>query len=241
MINRALTFPAFLRVAATTLLRRAASRQRRRSPVHAQWDRQERYNGPARRRRGRDLNSACKAACSPIATVKTDASGRYEFNNPQLGAAPMLVRVVYRGVNYHEPIPPGKNVANVDVFEPTDKTSAFTVPNHAVIVQPRGSELMVGEEYIISNKTTPPGRLLQKGRFVRFLCCRRARRFDQASAWGSSGMPVFKPPSTRARMRWRVAFPFRPGESGVRHFLQAPVLGQSHDASERGACTPQND
>ena len=63
----------------------------------------------------------------PIATVKTDASGRYEFNNPQIGAAPMLVRVVYRGVNYHEPIPPGKNVANVDVFEPTDKTSAFTV------------------------------------------------------------------------------------------------------------------
>jgi hypothetical protein len=45
----------------------------------------------------------------PVANTKTDANGRYTFENPGLGAkAPMLIRVVYRGVNYHEPVPPGK-------------------------------------------------------------------------------------------------------------------------------------
>ena len=72
----------------------------------------------------------------PVANTKTDAKGRYSFDNPGLGAgAPMLIRVVYGGVNYHEPVPPGKTTADVQVFEPTDKPSAFTVTNHAVIVQ----------------------------------------------------------------------------------------------------------
>src|ERR1700753_2267940 len=92
----------------------------------------------------------------PVQQTKTDAFGAFSFNDPTLGTAPMLVRVVYRRVNYHEPIPPGKTGANIDVFEPTDKAGAFTVPNHAVIIQPHAGELVVGEEYIIANKTTPP-------------------------------------------------------------------------------------
>ena len=60
----------------------------------------------------------------PVANTKTDAEGHYMFDNPGLGAAPMLLRAVYRGVNYHEPVPPGKNIADVQVFEPTDKPGA---------------------------------------------------------------------------------------------------------------------
>lgn len=157
----------------------------------------------------------------PIATVKTDASGHYEFNNPQIGAAPMLVRVVYRGVNYHEPIPPGKAVANVDVYEPTDKASAFTVPNHAVIVQPRGNEMMVGEEYIISNKTSPPVAYYKKDGSFDFLLPQGAV-FDQASAWGSSGMPVVQATIDKGKNEMAIAFPFRPGESGVRVSYKLP-------------------
>src|SRR5579871_1653540 len=38
------------------------------------------------------------------ATAKTDASGHYTLDSPLLGAGPMLLRAVYRGVNYHEPV-----------------------------------------------------------------------------------------------------------------------------------------
>ena len=44
----------------------------------------------------------------PVANTKTDADGHFMFDNPLLGTAPMLLRAIYRGVNYHEPVPPGK-------------------------------------------------------------------------------------------------------------------------------------
>ena len=32
----------------------------------------------------------------PVANTKTDAQGHYSFDNPALGAAPMLIRAVYQ-------------------------------------------------------------------------------------------------------------------------------------------------
>src|SRR5208282_2627172 len=66
----------------------------------------------------------------PVANTKTDAAGHYSFDNPALGTAPMLIRAVYRDVNYHEPVTPGQSTADVEVFEPTDKPDAFSVSTH---------------------------------------------------------------------------------------------------------------
>ena len=38
-----------------------------------------------------------------VANTKTDDKGEYHFTYPQLGTSPMLIRVVYKGVNYHQP------------------------------------------------------------------------------------------------------------------------------------------
>jgi hypothetical protein len=174
----------------------------------------------------------------PVQQTKTDASGAFSFNDPSLGAAPMLVRVVYRGVNYHEPIPPGKTAANIDVFEPTDKASAFSVPNHAVIIQPHGSELLVGEEYIIANKTTPPVAYYKADGSFEFNVP-PGSAFDQASAWGAAGMPVVQTTINKGKDQMAVAFPFRPGESGVRISYKLPYAGSatlknvSHYASDK--------
>jgi hypothetical protein len=161
----------------------------------------------------------------PVANTKTDANGRYTFENPGLGAgAPMLIRVVYRGVNYHEPVPPGKATADVKVFEPTDKPSAFTVTNHAVIVQPNGSDLMVGEEYSIENKTQPPVAFYRADGSFDFSIPDGAD-FNQASAWGSAGMPVVQGTIDKGKNKMAIAFAFRPGESGVRISYKVPYPG----------------
>jgi hypothetical protein len=158
----------------------------------------------------------------PVANTKTDAKGRYAFDNPGLGAgAPMLIRVVYGGVNYHEPVPPGKTTADVQVFEPTDKPSAFTVTNHAVIVQPNGSDLMVGEEYSIENKTQPPVAFYRADGSFDFSIPDGAD-FNQASAWGSAGMPVVQGTIDKGKNKLAIAFAFRPGESGVRISYKVP-------------------
>ena len=160
----------------------------------------------------------------PVANTKTDAQGHYHFDNPQLGTGPMLVRVVYKGVNYHEPITPGKTTADVEVFEPTDKPDAFSVANHAIILQPNGSELMVGEEYMIANKTQPPVAFYRADGSFNFTVPDGAD-FNQAAAWGTSGMPVVQGTIDKGRNKMAIAFPFRPGESGVRLSYKMPYAG----------------
>jgi Carboxypeptidase regulatory-like domain len=161
----------------------------------------------------------------PVASTKTDASGHYSFENAGLGAgAPMLIRVVYRGVNYHEPVPPGKSTADVQVFEPTDRPTAFAVTNHALIVQPNGADLMVGEEYSIENKTQPPVAFYRADGSFNFAIPDGAE-FSQASAWGSTGMPVVQGTIDKGKNKMAIAFPFRPGESGVRFSYKMPYPG----------------
>ncbi len=160
----------------------------------------------------------------PVANTKTDAQGQFHFDNPGLGAGPMLVRVVYRGVNYHEPITPGKTTAQIQVFEPTDKPSAFAVTSHAVIVQPNGADLMVGEEYSIENKTQPPVAFYRQDGSFDFSIPDGAQ-FSQASAWGASGMPVVQGTIDKGKNQMAIAFPFRPGESGVRLSYKVPYTG----------------
>ncbi|MFZ3216798.1 MAG: carboxypeptidase-like regulatory domain-containing protein [Candidatus Acidiferrales bacterium] len=157
----------------------------------------------------------------PVANTKTDAQGRFHFDNPQLGSGPMLLRVVYKGVNYHEPITPGKTTADVEVYEPTNNPSSFSVANHAIILQPNGSQLMVGEEYMIANKTQPPVAFYRADGSFDFNLPDGAD-FSQASAWGSSGMPVVQGTIDKGKNKMAIAFPFRPGNSGVRLSYKLP-------------------
>ena len=77
----------------------------------------------------------------PVANTKTDAQGQFTFDNPILGTQPMLVRAVFHGVNFHQPVPPGKNDVEVEVFDPTQDAKTISVPTHIVIFQPNGSKL----------------------------------------------------------------------------------------------------
>ena len=70
----------------------------------------------------------------PVANTKSDAQGHFSFDNPQLGAGPMLVRVVYKGVNYHEPITPGKMSAEIEVY--TGSAHGWCPPDSGVYNEP---------------------------------------------------------------------------------------------------------
>lgn len=157
----------------------------------------------------------------PVANTKTDSEGHYKFDHPMLGAAPMLIRAVYRGVSYHEPVPPGTTTANVEVFEPTDKPGSFTVSAHAIILQPSGSDLVVGEEYNIQNKTQPPLAYYRADGSFRFSLPEGAQ-LDNVSAVSSAGMPVVQTPIDKGKNQEAIAFPFRPGQTGVRLSYKVP-------------------
>jgi hypothetical protein len=162
----------------------------------------------------------------PLANTKTDGTGQFTFDNPSLGAQPMLVRAVFHGVNFHQPVPPGRSEIQVEVFEPTQDAKTISVPSHVVILQPNGSNLIVGEEYSIQNSSTPPRAYFRADGSFEFAIPEKAQ-LQQTAAWGPSGMPVVQAAIDKNKNHYAIAYAFRPGESGMRYSYELPYPGNA--------------
>ena len=156
-----------------------------------------------------------------VATTKADAQGRFQFDRPEIGVQPMLLRVQYRGVNYHQPVPPGTATANVTVFDNTQNAGAIEITSRAIVFQPNGQTLLIGEEYTVVNQTHPPVAYYRADGTFSFTLPDGAQ-LNQVSAWGSTGMPLTQGTIDRGKNESAIAFPFRPGENGVRISFQLP-------------------
>ena len=150
-----------------------------------------------------------------VASAKSDAQGQFSFDHPSLGQQPMLVRAVYRGVNFHQSVPPGRDSVVVEVFEATRDASILSYPTRFVVFQPNGNSLLVGEEYAIQNNSKPPQAYFRADGSFEFEVPGRAK-LQQVAAWGPSGMPVVQAAIDHGENKYAVAFAFRPGQNGVR-------------------------
>lgn len=157
----------------------------------------------------------------PVANSKTDGEGAFTFDNPGVGAQPMLVRAVYRGVSFHQALPPGRDTVSVSVYEPTSDAKTIEVPSHIVIFQPNGSSLTVGEEYAVHNKSTPPQAYFSAAGNFQFALPENAE-LKQIAAAGPAGMPVVQAPIEKGKNRYAIAYAFHPGDSNVRIGYELP-------------------
>jgi hypothetical protein len=162
----------------------------------------------------------------PVLNSKTDAQGQFTFDYPSIGTQPMLVRAVYRGINFHQPLPPGQNQLQVEVFEPSKDPRTISVGTHFVIFQPNGSTLEVGEEYAIKNDSQPAQAYFRPDGNFEFAIPEGAS-LKQIAAQGPSGMPVVQAPIDRGKNKFSVAYAFRPGDNGVRFSYELPYSGSA--------------
>ena len=162
----------------------------------------------------------------PVLNSKTDAQGQFTFDYPAIGTQPMLVRAVYRGINFHQPLPPGQNQLQVEVFEPSKDPKTISVGTHFVIFQPNGATLEVGEEYAIKNDSQPAQAYFRADGNFDFAIPDGAS-LKQIAAQGPSGMPVVQAPIDRGKNKYSVAYAFRPGENGVRFSYELPYTGNA--------------
>jgi len=160
----------------------------------------------------------------PVETVQTDGEGRFRFNRPEIGQGPLLVRVPYQSVNYHQAAPPGRDTVEVKVFEASAPASATQLTSRTIICQPNGTRLLVGEEFVIENAAKPPATYANsKGTFEFELPA--GAQLGQVSASGPGGMPVTQGTIDKAKNRYAVDFPLKPGESNIRVSYELPYEG----------------
>src|SRR5208282_2408493 len=68
-----------------------------------------------------------------VANTKTDAQGNYKIDNPAIGQGPMLIRAVYRGVMFHQPLVPGTPTVDVTVYDPTSDAKTIKVDSRLIV------------------------------------------------------------------------------------------------------------
>ncbi|MGB7281608.1 MAG: carboxypeptidase-like regulatory domain-containing protein [Candidatus Acidiferrum sp.] len=161
-----------------------------------------------------------------VLNTKTDAQGQFSFDFPAIGTQPMLIRAVYKGVFFHEPLPPGQNEVQVEIYEPSRDPKTITVGTHFVIFQPNGTTLQVGEEYAIKNDSQPEQAYFRPDGDFDFAIPDGAI-LKQTAAQGPSGMPVVQEPIDKGKNRYSVAYAFRPGENGVRFSYDLSYAGNT--------------
>jgi hypothetical protein len=166
-----------------------------------------------------------------VASTKTDADGRFHFDNPGIGQGPMLIRAVYRGVFFHQPLTPGTANVDVTIFEPTTNPAAIVVPLRLLVFQPNGDKLMVGEEYSIQNNSNPPAAYFKQNGNFEFTIPQGAE-LDQVSTFGPSGMPVRQGTIDKGKGRYAIAYAFQPGQNGVRISYIVPYTGDKAQIRE---------
>jgi hypothetical protein len=162
----------------------------------------------------------------PVANSKTDAQGQFSFDNPSLGAQPMLVRAVYKGINFHQPVPPGRSDVEVSIFEPTKDPKTISVASRIVFFQPNGANLTVAEEYSIQNTSQPPQAYFRPDGNFEFVIPEYAK-LQQIAASGPTGMPVVQAPIDKTKGKYAIAYALRPGQSTVRYSYEVPYPGDT--------------
>ena len=162
----------------------------------------------------------------PVANTKTDQQGQFAFDNASIGGQPMLVRAVYKGVNFHQPVPPGTNTVEVDIYEPSKDPKTIAVHSRIVFFQPNGSTLTVGEEYSIQNNSQPPQAYFRPDGNFEFVIPENAH-LTQVAVSGPAGMPIVQSPLDKKKGRYAIAYAFRPGQSAVRYSYEVPYPGNS--------------
>lgn len=182
-----------------------------------------------------------------VASTKTNAEGQYTLDSPSAGrdGMPMLVRAVYRGVNFHQPLPPGQSTADVTVYEPSSDPKTVKLNTRVLMFQPNGENLLVVDEYSLQNNSQPPVAFFNADGDFEFELPDGAQN-SQVSSWGPSKMPVNQGAINRGKGKFAIAYAFQPGENGVRVTYQVAYpsskttlkLVSAHAAERVGLIAP---
>src|SRR5438067_710559 len=95
----------------------------------------------------------------PAASQVTGADGRFQIDNPPpTGGGPALLRVDYQGATYSHPVLPGQSTSDIEiqVFDAASDPKLVSVKEHAIFLHPSGNTLLVLEQVIVGNESSPP-------------------------------------------------------------------------------------
>lgn len=156
---------------------------------------------------------------------KTDAKGRFSLDVPDPGGV-HLVRVTHDKANYFQPVQPGTDTIDVDVYTAAAKVDGVTGEADVMRIQTdaSGSSLTVVENFFVKNDSAPPKTQFSDHAFEFFLP--DGAVIEGSAALGPGGMPVRSAPvPVGDPNHYAFIFPIRPGETRFQVAYRLPYKG----------------
>ena len=154
-----------------------------------------------------------EAGMDPVASARTDASGRFTIDTPVSGA--QLLQASWAGVTYNHMLQPGSPSSGLTlaIYDSSREAGGARLAQRMVLLEPGASKLAVRESYFFNNGgnitwNDPAGGTL------RFETPKGKVSGLQVMATAPGGMPIPRSAAKAGRENgYKVDFPIRPGET----------------------------
>jgi hypothetical protein len=155
-----------------------------------------------------------QAGMQTLGTTKTDAQGKFTFDNND-DSGPRLIQAVFDGVQYNHMVPPGMQSTGlqIPVYASTNKAGTARVTQHFIVLQPGEKEMNVSEGLLYVGDPSLTYYDPVNGS-VRFYVPPEAKAPTSVTVNPAGGMPIQRPAlKTKEPNIYKVDYPVRPGET----------------------------
>lgn len=156
---------------------------------------------------------------SALATQVTDAEGKFRFDKMPPATTPVLLRVEYQGATYSRPVIPQQPAGplEIQVFDAAHDRGLISVKEHAIFLHPSGKALMVMEQIILDNHSTPQKTYMDPSGTFPFSLPGEPQQPVRVAVEGPGGMPINQAAIGKGgKNSFAIAYPIRPGETQIR-------------------------
>ncbi|MEO7142631.1 MAG: hypothetical protein ABI165_03930 [Bryobacteraceae bacterium] len=176
---------------------------------------------------GINLVQPSQAGMQKLAATTTDAQGKFSFAQPA-EAGPMLLQVIYKGVDYNHLLTPGAPTTGVDVdiYDVSSAAGEAKVARDMILLEPSATEVSVDETVLYQNAGKTTYSDPAHGTF-RFYLPEAAGGKVLVNATGLQGMALRQQAEkTREPNVYKVNFPLKPGETRFDVTYTVPATGK---------------
>lgn len=183
---------------------------------------------------------ALRGGMVALATQDTDGRGQFRFVVAANPNENFLVRVAYRGVNYHQPaiLAGGDRIeADVEVYDATRETNRIEREAYDFFLEPHRDHVRVTEVVVFNNRTSPPRTYVPESARTSLLVFRTpadAGEDVRAFVAGPGGMPLRQQPQPGEEPNSHTLdYTLRPGTTQVEFSYVLPLSNNRYEFSKR--------
>ena len=147
--------------------------------------------------------------------IESGSDGSFTFSAVENSQTPhLLLRVLYHGVNYNLSVASHEEMekpVTLTIYEPTQRTEDIQVSMPVMLAQASANALLVQQQYLVVNETTPKKTLVSPQGTFFFDTPPEVTDELNVVVVGLAGIPLPQTPTPKSGGGYFISYPMKPG------------------------------